>query len=134
MQWLFGTVHEIPACLDFYFGREHTPEASSIAGKQVYSRSSPADPVTLDARLTDSLYHWVNDCVRRYDLEGPSDVLEAVCRCAIGQGAGDDIFESDTSWHDLPRCTVQLYHDLGIIRFSASGESMGFSAKYGCNR
>lgn len=116
MEWLFSTPHEVPACLDMKV--ECELEASTIATKTKTRcmRRSPLDPITLDARISDSLHHWIENSVSHFGLEGPSDVLEAVCKCAIELHAADDIFESDESGHDLPTSTAELYHDLGLIR------------------
>lgn len=124
LDWLFATPHELPSCLDREIALcelavDH--DASCIAGKQPFARLQPLqDAVSLDARVSDVLYHWICMVVHRYSLCGPSAVLETVCRCAIELQAADDIFESDESGHDLPESTAELYHDLGLIRFAPS--------------
>lgn len=118
--WLFCTPHEVPACIDLDLADDSycdpVHEASCIAGKQAFARSCPQNMVTMDARVSDHLSHWIALIVSRYSLRGPSDVLDCVCRCAISLHAADDVFESDESGHDLPESTAELYHDLGIIR------------------
>lgn len=125
LDWLFCTPHEVAACIDIDIDERSGDavheasyiEASCIAEKQAYARLRPQDDVTLDARVSDHLSHWIAFIVQRYSLRGPSDVLEALCRCAIVLRAADDVFESDESGHDLPESTAELYHDLGLIRF-----------------
>lgn len=114
LDWIFGTRHDL-----------HVQKLQSQLQEKKHHHVQNLDAphsacVAVEARLSHFLQNWIAFCVDHYHLDGPSQLFDAVCRCAIELDAADDIFESDECGHDLPASTVDLYHDLGINGFCAS--------------
>ncbi|KAI0564659.1 hypothetical protein FGB62_25g227 [Gracilaria domingensis] len=116
MQWLFATPHHIPDALQLNACNRLT-DVSCIAGKQACIND---DGILLHARLNDGLYQWIVDCVHKYQLCGPSQLLDTLVRCAIQLDAEHDIFDSPECGRDLATTSAELYHDLGIMRYTAN--------------
>lgn len=129
LEWMFLSPHQLPNRLHYDTDTEDIEsEATTIAGKQVHARVSKDDPVVLDARISEQLLDWVQSSVQKFGLSGPSDVLEAVCKCAIELKAADDVFETPVSGKDLPASTIDLYHDLGLMRFKNIGSQSRYTS------
>lgn len=124
LEWMFATSHGMPTFADdAQAGSREPPPASNRAAHAANAAHAAGEGVALEARLSRSLQDWIATCVDHYALEGPSDVLDAICRCAIELDAADDVFQCDESTHHIGRSTVDLYHDLGINCFSSSTAS-----------
>ncbi|CAN8061937.1 unnamed protein product [Agarophyton chilense] len=118
MHWLFATPHHIPDAL--YIRASSTlTDASCIADKQACVVNGN-DVIQLHARLNHSLYQWIQYCVQKYHLQGPSQLLDTLVRCAIQLHAEHDIFDSPECGRHSASSSAQLYHDLGIMRYTAN--------------
>lgn len=130
LDWMFLSSHDIVATSYLHDESNSWSDVSSddadieaafIAEKQAHPRSTEIqDSVLVDARVSESHFVWLARMVQRYSLQGPTHVLDVICRCAIELAAANDVFESDECGHDLPESTAQLYQDLGIISFNSS--------------